>query len=241
MASRVGHLDVTHCMTANRTPLEKVVNQSIPSMSSRPRPPRIGRRAVALLAFIGLAVPMTARADEPEERLLGPEALRWDFSVDAPREAIGLETSLLWPAYPGGFFVLRGAFPVWPGHGEILAGAQARIPEDRPEEGRFHNIDAQFGWRQHLAWGFHVDALLTSGWAHVSNSTIDGRDYDSVTLEAQVAAGWRFAVGPLYAAIQPVGLAAVLAKSNPWPIRGQGSPNSEGPIYLGNVLFGVLF
>lgn len=199
------------------------------------------RRAAALFVTLGLTASGVARADAPEERLLSPNELRWDFSTDAPREGVGLETSLLWPIYPGTFFQLRATIPVWPGHGELLVGAQGRLPEDRPDEGRFHNLDAQLGWRQHFGWGLHLDALLNVGWGRVSNSTIDGRDYDSLDVELMAVGGWRFGLGPLYVAIQPLGVAAVVHKTNPWPIRGQGSPRFEGPIYVGNILLGLQF
>jgi hypothetical protein len=207
----------------------------------RARAQGVRRGAAALVVTLGLTASHVARADAPEERLLSPSELRWDFSTDAPREGIGLETSLLWPIYPGTFFQLRATIPVWPGHGELLVGAQGRLPEDRPDEGRFHNLDAQLGWRQYFAWGLHLDAIVNAGWGRVSNSTITGQDYDSFDLEAMAVAGWRYSVGPLYAAIQPLGIAAVVYKSNPWPIRGEGSPRTEGPIYVGNILFGVLF
>ena len=220
-----------------------------PTCPVTPRNPSvIHLRRTASLLFAALSLTAStggrAEADEaraPDERLLGPDALRWEFATDAPHEGVGLETSVLWPFYPGNFFLLRATVPVWPGHGELLVGAQGRIPEERPDEGRFHNLDLHLGWRQHFGWGFHLDAMLNAGWGRVSNSTIDGRDYDSFDLELMAVAGWRFSVGPLYALIQPLGIGAVVYKSNPWPIRGQGSPSAEAPIYVGNVMFGVLF
>lgn len=51
--------------------------------------------------------------------------------------------------------------------------------------------------------------------------------------------GYRIDVGPAYVSLQPLGVSAVVYKSNPWPIVGEGTPDTEGPIYVGNVLVGL--
>jgi hypothetical protein len=53
--------------------------------------------------------------------------------------------------------------------------------------------------------------------------------------------GWRFEVGPVYALLQPIGIGAVVYRSNPWEIVGEGRRTSEPPIYVGNVLLGMQF
>ncbi len=165
---------------------------------------------------------------------------RWRFSLDAPRR-VGIETSLLWPAYPGLFFHLKSTVPIHQARGEVLLGAQGRVPQVRPEEGTFSNLDAVLGWRQYAVHGIHFDVMLNMGWGRLRDSTANGRDYDSFDIELMAVAGWRFGVGPLYFAIQPLGISNVLNRTNPWPIEGRGTPRTEGPIYVGNVLFGVQF
>ncbi|MEM1347441.1 MAG: hypothetical protein AAGI01_02725 [Myxococcota bacterium] len=53
--------------------------------------------------------------------------------------------------------------------------------------------------------------------------------------------GYRLELGRFYTSIQPLGAAAVVYKSNPWPIEGQGVPRTEGPFYVGNVAIGWQF
>jgi len=54
----------------------------------------------------------------------------------------------------------------------------------------------------------------------------------------QALLGWRQAFGPVYVAVQPLGLASVVYRSNPWPIAGEGTRRTEPPINIGNVVVG---
>ncbi len=93
-----------------------------------------------------------------------------------------------------------------------------------------------------MIYGLHIDGIFNLGYGRLRDSFLDGADYDSFDAEFMLTAGWRFGVGPLYMAIQPVGIANVFYRSNPWPIEGRaGRPRTEGPIYVGNVLLGVQF
>lgn len=181
------------------------------------------RRIATLFCLLCFATPLQAQ----------------EFSTDAPTDGVTIETSVLWPFFPGNLYMLRAAVPV--GRGELLVGAQGRIPEQRPEEGKFNNLDVQLGWRQNLAYGLHIDGLLNLGWGHIEDSTIDGKDYDSFDGEVMAVAGWRISFGPAHLLLQPVGFGYVFYKSNPWPIEGEGKPAQEGPIYVGNVVAGWHF
>jgi len=180
------------------------------------------------------------RTGEPRSERKAARKAKWRFSLDAPRR-VGIETSVLWPAYPGLFFHLKSTVPIHKARGEVLLGAQGRIPQFRAEEGTFSNLDAVLGWRQYAIYGLHFDVMFNLGWGRLRDSTTNGRDYDSFDMELMAVAGWRFGVGPLYFAIQPLGISNVLNRTNPWPIEGRGTPRTEGPIYVGNVLFGLQF
>lgn len=171
-----------------------------------------------------------------------PTSSTWGFSLESPATGVGLETSALWPVFPGHLFLLRSVWSVPRARGGLLVGVQGHIPHDREAEGRFASLSGQLGWRQFIAYGLHVDALVNAGWGRLRDSTIDGQDYDSFDVELIATAGWRFAFGPLYAVLQPVGIGAVVYKSNPWPIQGRsGAPRTEGPIFVGNVMLGYQF
>jgi hypothetical protein len=212
---------------------------------------------LVLLTAVSAALPAAAAASEPpateQPTPDAPDAAKdakaerkaerkakWRFSLDAPRR-VGVETSLLWPAYPGLFFHLKSTVPIHAARGEVLIGMQAKVPQWRPAEGTFSNLDLVLGWRQYAIYGLHFDVMLNLGWGRLRDSPISGLDYDSFDIELMAVAGWRFGVGPVYFAIQPLGIANVLNRTNPWPIEGKGSPRTEGPIYVGNVLFGVQF
>lgn len=181
---------------------------------------------ILLLCSSAVAAAQTSQA--------GLEPSPWQL-----RQAPGVELSALWPIYPGNFSQLRAYLPLGLEAGGLLVGGQARLPEFRGDEGDFNNIDAQVGWRQHLWSGLHIDGLLNAGLGRVRDSTIDGLDYNSFDIEVMALMGWRQQLGPAYLVFQPLGFAAVVYKSNPWPIRGQGRPTTEGPIYVGNILLGL--
>lgn len=65
--------------------------------------------------------------------------------------------------------------------------------------------------------------------------------YNSLDVEVMGSIGYRLELGRFYTSIQPLGAAAVVYKSNPWPIEGQGVPRTEGPFYVGNVAIGWQF
>jgi hypothetical protein len=166
------------------------------------------------------------------------------LSLDADRAArgVGVETSALWPVIPGNLFVLRAAIPVaWSGRVQILVGAQGHIPHDREDEGRFSTLAMSAGLRTYFWKGLHVDVSAVGGLGRLRKSVETGRDYDSFDLELFGVAGWRFEAGPVYALVQPLGLASVVYRSNPWPVRGEGTRRTEPPIYVANVALGVQF
>lgn len=173
--------------------------------------------------------------------LTAPHSDAW-ISTSGPDETldVDLETSVLWPVFPGLFFQLRTALPATDS-AQIIVGAQWKLPEDRADEGEFSHVDATLGWRQYLWKGLHVDGLAAVGWGRLRDSTLDGRDYDSLDVELSALLGYRIDLRDVYVLLQPVGIAGVVYRSNPWPIRGEGTPRTEGPIYMGNVLVGLHF
>jgi hypothetical protein len=180
-------------------------------------------------------------------QLSTPEADKTDLpflSASGARvgQGIGLETSLLWPIYPGYLFHLRATVPVaFDGRGQLLLGAQGHIPHDRAAEGRFSTLAAHIGFRTYLWKGLHIDAMTNLGVGRIRGSVVDGKDYDSFDAELLAVAGWRFEAGPVYALVQPLGIGAVVYRSNPWEIVGEGRKTTEPPIFVGNVLLGMQF
>jgi hypothetical protein len=166
------------------------------------------------------------------------------FSLVGDRvgRGIGVETSLMWPLFPGSLFQLRTAIPVaFDGRAQLVVGAQGHIPHDRPAEGRFMSLAGQVGLRGYLWKGLHLDALSTVGVGRLEGSVVDGQTYNSLDVELMALVGWRFEAGPVYALLQPVGISSVVYRSNPWEIVGQGRRTSEPPIYIANVILGAQF
>jgi hypothetical protein len=151
-----------------------------------------------------------------------------------------VETSALWPFFPGYLFQLRATVPIaFGGRGQLLLGAQGHIPHDRSAEGSFSTLAAHLGFRAYLWKGLHVDAMANLGVGRLRGSVLDGRDYNSFDLELLAVAGWRFEFGPVYGLLQPLGIGAVVYRSNPWAIVGEGRRTTEPPIYIGNLALGV--
>jgi hypothetical protein len=166
------------------------------------------------------------------------------FSVSGHRvgRGPGVETTLLWPIFPGYLFQVRATVPVaFGGRGQLLLGAQGHIPHTRTEEGEFSTIAAHLGFRAYLWKGLHVDAMTNVGVGRLRGSVVDGKDYDSFDVELLAVAGWRFEIGSVYALVQPLGIGAVVYRSNPWAIVGQGRRTTEPPIFVGNVVLGWQF
>lgn len=194
--------------------------------------------AIWLFASTLAATPTHAPPTTPSAEASPP---RFSASGHRVGDGVELETSLLWPAFPGLLFQLKSAIPVTR-RGHLLVGVQFALPEDREDEGEFSNVAVNLGWRQYLWKGLHVDGLVNSGYGRLRDNVIDGRDYDSFDVELMALAGWRFELGRVYALVQPLGLGGVVYKSDPWPIRGRdGRPRTEGPIYVGNLLLGFQF
>jgi hypothetical protein len=183
-------------------------------------------------------------APVPSTTQLAEEPRPPTFSLVGHRvgQGVGVETSALWPLFPGNLFQLRAALPVaFGGRGQLLLGVQAHVPHSRPEEGRFSSLAAHVGGRGYLWKGLHVEALTNVGLGRLRGSVVDGQNYSSLDVELMGLAGWRLEVGPLYALVQPLGIAAVIYRSNPWAIQGEGRRTSEPPIYVGNITLGVQF
>jgi hypothetical protein len=179
--------------------------------------------------------PATSTAQPTEE----PRPPTFSLVGHRVGQGVGVETSALWPLFPGNLFQLRGALPVaFGGRGQLLLGAQAHAPHARPEEGRFSSLAAHVGWRGYLWKGLHAEALTNIGLGRLRGSVVDGKNYDSLDVEFMGLAGWRLEVGPLYVLVQPLGIAAVVYRSNPWAIQGEGRRTTEPPIYVGNITLG---
>jgi hypothetical protein len=161
---------------------------------------------------------------------------------DRVGKGTGVETTVLWPVFPGNLFQLRVTIPVaLQGRGQLLVGAQGHIPHSRSAEGRFSSLAAHIGFRTYLWKGFHIDAMTNLGIGRLRGSVVDGKDYDSFDAELMATIGWRIEAGPVYALLQPLGIGAVVYRSNPWAIVGEGRRTSEPPIFIGNVVVGVQF
>lgn len=155
---------------------------------------------------------------------------------------VGVETSALWPIFPGNLLQLRAAIPVaWDGRMQLLAGLQGHVPHMRNTEGKFSSLAAHLGVRLYIWKGLHADVMTTLGMGSLRGSVVDGRDYDSFDVEVMGLVGWRFEVGPVYGLVQPLGIASVVYRSNPWAIAGEGRRTTEPPIYVGNIAVGVQF
>jgi hypothetical protein len=181
-----------------------------------------------------------AQSATPEAGSAEPPLFSW--SADRAAQGVGVETTLLWPFFPGYLLQVRAAVPIaFGGRGQLLLGAQGHIPHDRAEEGRFSSLSAHIGFRTYLWKGLHLDVMSNLGIGRLDGSVVDGQDYSSFDLELLANVGWRFEVGPVYALVQPLGLGAVVYRSNPWAIVGEGRKTSEPPIFIGNVLLGFQF
>jgi hypothetical protein len=197
---------------------------------------------VLLLILTCWSVSVTARAQSPATDSDATEPPLFSASGHRVGAGIGVETSALWPIFPGYLFQLRATVPVaFGGRGQLLLGAQGHIPHTRDEEGEFSTIAAHLGFRAYLWKGLHVDLMTNLGVGLLRGSVVDGKDYASFDAELLAVAGWRFEVGGFYALVQPLGLGAVVYRSNPWAIVGQGRRTSEPPIFIGNVALGWQF
>ena len=153
---------------------------------------------------------------------------------------VGVETSVLWPVYPGSHYLLRASIPVArDGRGQLLAGTQFHVPHTRSDEGRFSAVAAHLGYRTYLWKGLQGDAMANAGVGQLRDSVVDGEDYVSFDVDLQAVVGWRFDVGPVYVLVQPLGIGAVVYRSNPWEIVGEGRRTTEPPFYVGNVMLGL--
>ncbi len=180
--------------------------------------------------------------EDPKPKEVGKEPPILSLVGDRVGRGVGVETSALWPFYPGYLFQVRATVPVaLDGRGQLLLGAQGHVPHTRTEEGRFSTLAAHLGFRTYLWKGLHVDAMTNLGIGRLRGSVVDGKDYDSLDLELLATLGWRIEVGPVYALVQPLGIGAVVYRSNPWEIVGEGRRTTEPPIYVGNVVLGLQF
>jgi hypothetical protein len=208
------------------------------------------RRAAAVIgAALSLLAANVARADAPADGSVAPKPTPEADPKEPPfvslighrvGRGVGVETTVLWPFFPGNLFHLRASIPVaMEGRGQLLLGAQGHVPHARSAEGEFSSLAAHIGFRTYLWKGLHVDAMTNLGVGRLRGSVIDGKDYNSFDAELMATVGWRFEFGPAYALVQPLGIGAVVYRSNPWEIVGAGRRTTEPPIFVGNVLLGV--
>ncbi|MFN7683800.1 MAG: hypothetical protein ACK5QT_00095 [Oligoflexia bacterium] len=163
-------------------------------------------------------------------------------SSGALAKGTGIETSVLWPFYPGNHGVLRAAIPLASDGGDqLILGVRGHNPHNRSKEGRFSSLAAHGGYRAFFWKGLHADFLAHFGVGRIRGSVVDGKDYDSFDIDVMAVAGWRFDFGPLYALVQPLGIGSVLYRSNPWEIVGEGRRTTEPPIFVANILVGWQF
>ncbi len=211
--------------------------------------------SAALIVSLGLlarSTPAGATAPSPQGEQDAPADANAALEVDAKAppflsiagdrvgRGIGFETTVLWPVFPGNLFQLRATVPIaLDGRGQLLLGAQGHVPHSRSEEGRFSSLAAHLGFRAYLWKGLHVDAMTNLGVGRLRGSVVDGKDYDSFDVELLASIGWRFEAGPVYALLQPLGAGAVVYRSNPWAIVGEGRRTTEPPIFIGNVVLGL--
>ncbi|HKJ85700.1 MAG TPA: hypothetical protein VKA06_06470 [Spirochaetia bacterium] len=102
------------------------------------------RMTMTLLALVMIVVPASVGLAQG------------GFSVDMPDNGVTIETSILWPIYPGRLVLVRAALPATD-TGQALVGIQGRLPEFREAEGTFHNVNLHLGWRQHVGMKAEAD------------------------------------------------------------------------------------
>ncbi len=149
-----------------------------------------------------------------------------------------IETSVLWPAMFGGrLYTGRVMVPLFERgtfRGQLLTGIQFRLPEVRPDEGTFSEVSARVGWRQYFIQGLHGEVSMGLGVGMTRNAAFDGRNANSLDLEAVATMGYELRIWRFGLVLQPLGIGQIVAKSNPVP-RADGS-TSEAPFYIGNLL-----
>jgi hypothetical protein len=166
---------------------------------------------------------------------------------ERPGHRSGIETDLLWPVFPGAF---RAHFTrtLWQkGHwrGDAIAGLNVDFPVNRDTEGRFADYSIATGYRQYFWRGLHVEFSQTTGLGVLEKHVATGRDYRSFDWLVSAYTGYRFSLGKGGFYLLPqLGLAAVLYKSNPWPIfedKTLSKQVGERPFPLASVRFGYNF
>jgi hypothetical protein len=112
------------------------------------------------------------------------------------------EVNVLWPFIPGGiedlkviFPLLRADQPDW--RGELVTGLQSDFsfgPLSRPvtQYGKVSLLTARLGYRQFLAYGFHLEASVNVGWRHEAENVHDGTTLDGAYGRLWLFAGWQY-------------------------------------------------
>ena len=155
------------------------------------------RTELAALAVIALTA-STARA-EPE----------W-----------GAEVNVLSPFVPGGLFEARVTRVIWE-HGELLIGAHSDFSNTwRDKEGDRSDVGPQFGYRQYIWRGLHVQAYLNAEYATVHNDLADGMDHSSFALFGGAQAGYRYDLDERFYVMAQAGAGLKFYYASPWPHPG---------------------
>jgi len=138
-----------------------------------------------------LAVTLMA-ADVEEEQQPSPD---W-------RRGVAFEVNVLWPFFPGGLAELKVLAPLVRGdkrdwRGELVAGLHSDYgwgPVTRPADsyGKVFLLAAKLGWRQFLAYGFHVDVTLNAGWRHEEGNVHDGTTVNGFVGRLWAFGGWQY-------------------------------------------------
>lgn len=141
-----------------------------------------------LFSFLAAANP----ADSTHEQLdVRPPAGGWlDY-----RRVAAFEVNVMWPLFPGGIVDLAVVTPLARRdrstfRGELITGLHSDFGWRSVRESDAGNVAflaAKLGWRQFLAWGLHVDAVVNLGWRHQENNPWDGE-----TIHAFQGRLWAF-------------------------------------------------
>ena len=167
--------------------------------------------------------------------------------TETSESAIGIETDILWPFFPG-LTRTQMTYTLWQQgdlRGDLLVGVNVLFPNDRDTEGRFADYSVVTGYRQYLWKGLHVEYSQTTGLGVLENHVTTGKTYNSFDWAATGYVGYKFEFADdKFYIIPQFGVERVLYKSNPWPIYEDNTLTKEvgeQAFMLGSLRFGYNF
>jgi len=151
-----------------------------------------------------------------------------------------VETSVVWPVYPG-IFKLNFVRQVWEKKtfaGEAGIGLNIQPERSQPDEGFFSEEFITVFYRQYFWKGLHIQIENNFAYGRLRDFPATGQDYESFAIFHDFCAGYRFVLLKRH---------KVALTLNPQAGGGFTSyvndswPRSEGPYWLVNLLAGIHF